>query len=426
VLAILEDEGDDRFGQGFVATAKPGTTVLSRPRSAPLERRVDLTSAVEELELLAADPRVSVVALASKLGQARQGLTATLRWGTASYEGGPAARFDAHDELVRRLDQVQAAIEARLGRRLSTREAYVGVRGMGGDPIYEQTWGPPQRGARGCRPASSCQPVVVQQGCCPGEQQPSWPWSWNELDPRPRSVPGYREPPPFQPPPPPPQPPPLPPPEAPEDAIRLWETPYELVDGPTGALPGTGVIPFGPEGYLDPRQAIQLAPPSSTWEPDGVIARTTMVDPLPMPAILVSSPAQQAQQYRMPQASAGGAVFGPGGGSAGGPAVALGGGLMGFLGRLFGMGGGEQQDALAARAVLAAGGPGSVLDRLTPLLDSGGGVQVEAMQVLTQGGGSFSMEELRAIADYPAPWAAEVAAPTQDPLPPLGLVGERF
>jgi hypothetical protein len=123
---VLEDEGDPMLLQQAVSTTKPGTTVFSRVVAAPVERKVELTSAVEELEFLVADPRVPNEALLQRLRAARRALMGSARWSYASYAD-QRERWGAHDELVARLDDVQRAVEARLGYRLTGRAALMDI-----------------------------------------------------------------------------------------------------------------------------------------------------------------------------------------------------------------------------------------------------------------------------------------------------------
>lgn len=111
---------DDEDFQTFVQTTENASTVTSKTHRVPRERRVDLTSQVEELEFLAASTNVHPDALVSKLVEARRALRGSANWTGANYAD-PRSRWDDSRELGKRLDDAQRAIEARLGYRISLR-----------------------------------------------------------------------------------------------------------------------------------------------------------------------------------------------------------------------------------------------------------------------------------------------------------------
>ncbi len=124
ITGVMDDEAGDSMLGNQVQTTKPGTTVLSKPHVVPLQRRLDLTRAVEELEFLVRDPSVSADALLSKLRSARRALVGSASWPFAQYAGvSENQSFDAHEYLVARLDEVQRVLEWRLGYQLTGRAA---------------------------------------------------------------------------------------------------------------------------------------------------------------------------------------------------------------------------------------------------------------------------------------------------------------
>lgn len=108
----FEDDDGGR-GQTFVQTTKPGETVFSRRRATPVERRVDVTTLVDELEFLAASG-VHPQALASKIKAARNEVRRSPSWARASYAD-PSRHWDDTASLESRINDVQAAFEARFG-----------------------------------------------------------------------------------------------------------------------------------------------------------------------------------------------------------------------------------------------------------------------------------------------------------------------
>jgi hypothetical protein len=163
------------YGQQYVMTTKPNTTVMSkRVGVAPVARRQNITRMISELEFLAGTPGIHERVLAQKVWQARKALMGTSKWSWANYQN-PRSSYDSYDDLVSRLDAVEAVLGTRgvsakimsqlygmggLGSGTGWTGAYKGAPwGAGGDPIAKLA---------SCIRGMICQPKGF---CCPPGRQ---------------------------------------------------------------------------------------------------------------------------------------------------------------------------------------------------------------------------------------------------------------
>ena len=311
------------FPGKYVQTTKPGTTVVSKVRRAPVKRRVDVTRQLQELEFLVGTPGIPARVLAQKAWTIRRALMGSRVWPWASY-GVPGQQYSSHDELQSRLE----GIEKILGIDKISPKVMSALYGMGGlgSAISTPRWGrrfdPITKlasciNARWCGIMSATQDAVARAGAgakcevhvhcgcpceCPGRKKrngkppppngkpppkkPRRPPPWIQQPPpfRRREPPPFmrREPPPFML-----QPPPAFHPEPPPPAFHPeLPPPGFMTEEPPGFIPGT--IPLFKPELPPPSFMVEEPPPYlQPEEPPGFIPGTV---PLFKPSFAIEEP----------------------------------------------------------------------------------------------------------------------------------------